>query len=159
MKNIVLSICLFAVLFTACNNSGGNQGGADIPQVEYKEDLPAYPADKIQELITQSNQLDLVFLNKPVSMNVENDGAKQQAYAILPEGVRRPKGCEEMAYLFFKKDGIQLLQVGLVFNDACKYFHIYEEGNLKYANAMRPEGFSFFQNILNQIKAAPAPPQ
>ncbi|MGB1217257.1 MAG: hypothetical protein ACPG5P_05250, partial [Saprospiraceae bacterium] len=129
MKNIVFVGLLFSLFFMSCgntntdNNSSDNTNSVETPKMEYKENLPAYPVEKIQELINRSNQLDLVFLNKPVSMNVENDGAKQQAYSISGEGVRRPEGCEEMAYLFFKENGIQLLQVGVVFNDKCRYYH------------------------------------
>jgi hypothetical protein len=119
--------------------------------------LPSLSQEELLKIINSTDNLDVQSLNMGFSLNVGDAGARQQLQGLLLPHPTDRVPCSEEFYLFLTGDGEHLAHIGLFMGQGCAYAVFYDENTRPaYANAVRPEGITFFANMLNQVKMTPA---
>lgn len=125
------------------------------------ETLPSLPTERMKRLWDEATNLDYIFLNLPISMNMDNQEAIRSSLShFSPGGVTLNPGCRQHdGTMLFIVDGEIIEECQFFYQDGCKYYVWLENGKKTYANPMNEAGISFMEKmftgaILNNTKGA-----
>ena len=160
---------LLVVFLGACNNDKTDKTPAtDAPTVSTpapsatpaaKTEVlyPAYPEEKLKFLFDNSDYVDYVFYELPISMSLNEQASIQYSVShVSLEPAPINANCKSLGRIFFQQTGENIAEAEIVFNgpENCSYFIFYENGQKKYANAMTEAGIKYLQqNLMNAIKS------
>ena len=135
-------VLIVAMGFVACkSDSSGDSDG-----------LSALPAEKLEELTTSCDGIDIIFYNSPMSMAQDESRAIQATLSYISPNPATPKPeCEPMARISFIGSGVMLADANIYCTQGCTYFEFMEGDEAVYANALSDQGIQFFSGILKQI--------
>lgn len=117
---------------------------------------PAYPQNKLEYLFNQSDYIDYVFYELPMSMSLNEKGSVQYAIShVSTTPAQINPNCKSLGRIFYQLKGENIAEAEIVFNapEQCSYFIFYENGKKAYANQMTEDGIKYLQqNIMNAVK-------
>jgi len=150
------SLILTCTLFFACgNNSSSEQSKATPEQTEpvaASSALPSIPADVLQQLFLESDYVDYIFYELPISMSYDNQNAIQSALRWVSENADVPStGCKALGRMIFQKEGSQIMEAELYVSDSCGHYIWYVDGKKTYSNMMTNTGQGHYMGIINQF--------
>ncbi len=111
--------------------------------------LPSLPTDRMKRLWDNAAQLDYIFLNLPVSMNMDNQEAIRSSMShFSPDGVTLNPSCKQHdGNMLFAIDGEIVEECQFYYQDGCKYYVWLENGKKTYANGMNEAGREFMEKM------------
>jgi hypothetical protein len=157
------------ILSVSCQNSGKPDKSEDKStnktvsnSLKRPLKLPPVPNNRLKRIYDEATQLDYIFFELPISMNMDNTEAIRSSLIHFDtEGVTLTKDCmENQGTLLYDKNGEILEEVNFYFSKNCKFFVWLENGKPTYGNMMNQDAVDFFMRLYNgemiqraQIKA------
>lgn len=158
MLRPILSCCAFLLLLACADTDATSETSAPTPPpatttaVPNKPNLPSVPLDTLRMLYNESNYIDYLFFELPVSMSQNTQADVQGALSyISAETPVRPAGCQPIGQIFYEVRGNTRLRANLYFSPGCVYLEFLDGEQPKYANKLMPGGIEFFNNLLRQL--------
>ncbi len=152
------SILFFiAILIVGCGQKSNSPSttapvtekpSAPISEQSY-ESYPSISMEEMQELATRTSNIDYMFYELPISMNLDNAPAINSALRqISDQPAKIMKGCKPMGRVIFQDNGDIFKEADFYFAAPCFGF-VFIEGSTKVnSNMMTEEGATFFGNLL-----------
>lgn len=111
--------------------------------------LPPIPTERLKRLWEEATNLDYIFLNLPISMNMDNQEAIHSSISHFgPGGVTLNPECKQHdGNMLFIIDGEIVEECQFYYQDGCKYFVWLENGKKTYANPMNQVGIDFMERM------------
>lgn len=166
-NNMRLLPFLLLIFLWSCNNDTSQKTPAETttpvettaPAATSKGEVlyPIYPEAKLRYLFENTDYIDYVYYELPMSMSLKEKGSVQ--YAISHVSLQAPKinaNCKSLGRIFYQLKGENIAEAEMVFNapENCSYFVFYENGKKAYANEMTDQGKKYLQdNIMNAVKS------
>ncbi|MEM8582724.1 MAG: hypothetical protein AAGF87_00575 [Bacteroidota bacterium] len=116
---------------------------------------PSIPIDRLEYLWNNSNYMDVVFYQLPVSLNQST--MEQIRSTIMGIGEEVPAidpACQSIGRIFFQVDGDNVETAEIFFQQGCTFYLWLEDEQPAYANQMTEAGVNFYNNIMQQVQAA-----
>jgi len=155
MKYIYLVILLG--LITACGNTSTEKASTDVSQTEVKAKpaaLPSIPEEELKYLFLESDFVDYIFYELPMSMSYDNKKAIQSALQWVSQNTDVPmSGCKALGRMIFQKEGNQIMEAEIYVSDSCGHYIWYKDGKKAYANKMTNTGHGHYMGIINQFQS------
>jgi len=159
---LLLLLCL-VITMVCCNSKDSST--TKVPDPAQPTTAPAQPAtpdpatavsypsislEEMQELVGKTTLIDYVFYELPISLNLDNEGAIQQALRQISDKPAQifPE-CKAMGRVIFQSDGDIMKEADFYFQNPCYGFVFIENNKPTKSNMMTQEGANFFSNILS----------
>ncbi|MFT5744808.1 MAG: hypothetical protein ACI9XO_001146 [Paraglaciecola sp.] len=130
---------------------------APVPAAKLEAIYPAYPVEKLQYLFENSDYIDYVFYELPMSMSLSEKASIQYSIShVSAEQAPINANCKSLGRIFYQLKGENVAEAEIVFNapEQCSYFVFYDNGKKAYANQMTEAGIKYLQqNIMNAVKS------
>jgi len=154
MKNYLL-IFICAIIL-ACGNTNTSDHATSTPEpaadVSPSAALPSIPVEELQQLFLESDYVDYIFYELPISMSYDNKQAIQSALRWVSENADVPtSGCKALGRMIFQKEGNQIAEAELYVSDSCGHYIWYKDGKKAYSNKMTNTGHGHYMGIINQF--------
>lgn len=156
---------LFVILFLGACNS-------DKPKAEVQQDtpttsptteastattdalyLPSITMEEMQSLWNNTNQIDYIFYDLPISSSIDNSPSAQvhlRHVSDTPVNMTTKGRCTNgLGRAFYKSNGTDLLEAEIFFSEQCAFFIFYKKGKAVYGNLMTQEGVNFFNQMVS----------
>jgi hypothetical protein len=152
LKNAFFLLTL-GLLLLSCNSKPAAQKETKEETVKKVQPrgkkLPSLPTERIKRLWDEATQLDYIFLNLPISMNMDNKEAIRSSMShFSPEGVTLNPDCRQHdGNMLFIVDGEIIEECQFFYKDGCRYYVWLENGKKTYANGMNEAGMSFMEKM------------
>ncbi len=145
---------LIIMLFSQCSGEKGSQSAnAEKPKAKaaVQTSLPSLPEERLIRLWEQATHLDYIFLELPISMNMDNQEAIRTSLVNMdPIGTNLHPNCKQHdGNMVFSINGNIVEECMFYFRNDCKYYVWLENGKPAYANPMNENGIKFFDRAFN----------
>jgi len=116
---------------------------------------PSIPIDRLEYLWNNSNYMDVVFYQLPVSLNQSTMEQIRSTIMGIGEGVPdiSPQ-CQSIGRIFFQVDGENVETAEIYYQPGCTFYLWLEDEQPAYANQMTEQAINFYSNIMQQVQAA-----
>lgn len=148
---ILFSLLMSLSLFN-CSNTDQKTSTEKTPTKSKKEVvLNGLPEERLIRLWEQATQLDYIFLELPISMNMDNQEAIRSSLVnIDPKGTALHPSCKQHdGNMVFSINGEIVEECMFYYRNDCKYFVWLENGKPTYANPMTENGIKFFDQAFS----------
>ncbi len=154
MNRFWVFIVFSVVLISSCNNQSSdnnNSGQATqpAPQQLTALDYPTLPDDLVQTIGTRGDHIDVLFYNMPISISRDGNADVQQMLSHI--GAQSPgqvAPCNPIGRIFFQGQGETIAEADLYLGENCNYYLFMIDNKPAYANALLPQGTSFYENLI-----------
>ncbi|HKK89219.1 MAG TPA: hypothetical protein VJ917_10235 [Saprospiraceae bacterium] len=150
-----LFLMAFGLILSCNSNESSSQSESKVEPTEKVQPkgqtLPSLPLERMKRLWDETTQLDYIFLNLPISMNMDNQEAIRSSLShFAPDGVTLKTNCKQHeGTMLFAVEGEIIEECQFFYQDGCKYFVWLENGKKTYANAMTPSGLEFMEKMFS----------
>jgi hypothetical protein len=147
--------CFLSVTTLSCQKAKTTET-VESPAAPAVPPPPVYPAlgnQDISQLYSQADKVDIIFYELPISVNQEDpNSVKSTVLYVSPAAPNITATCKPLGRLSWMHQGKIIREADVYCATGCEYL-LFMEGNTPVAaNAMGPEGVSFFKNILSQVE-------
>lgn len=156
MKYCALTILLAIVMSCGNSNQSDQEKSTTEPVVASEEAmaLPSIPTEELQTLFLESDYVDYIFYELPISMSYDNKKAIQSALRWVSQNAEVPtSGCKALGRMIFQKEGNQIMEAELYVSNSCGHYIWYKDGKKTYSNMMTNTGQGHYMGIINQFLA------
>lgn len=150
-----LFLIAFGLILSCNSNESSSQSKSKMDTAEKVQPkgqtLPSLPLERMKRLWEETTQLDYIFLNLPISMNMDNQEAIRSSLShFAPDGVTLNTNCKQHdGTMLFAVEGEIIEECQFFYQDGCKYFVWLENGKKTYANAITPSGLEFMEKMFS----------
>lgn len=147
----------FATLIFACSTSDNkNEPKPEVstqsPDQAY---LPSITMEELKNLWDNSNQVDYIYYDLPISTSLSDVYSIQQSLRHVsetPVPLEVKNKCKPISRVFYKNSGKDLMEAEIYFSQGCTFFVFFKEGKPAYSNLMTNDGVKYFNNILTKAQ-------
>ena len=159
MRHLIPSLVM-VVLFAACQQGAKTPEQPAVPAQEAapqpSASLPSIPMDVLKNLWDNCDNVDYVFYNLPISMNLNNKPSIQNALShIASDPAPLQPQCKAIGRIFYMIKGENVQMADIYFTSGCTYFVFLVDDKPAYSNFMTPEGVQYLNNIFSQSGITP----
>ena len=155
-------ITFFLSLIITISGCGSNENNtsSETPQPVAKTPaqqqvyLPSLPMEELKLLWDNSNQVDYIYYELPMSTSLDEQASIQTQLRYIsdtPVPLSIKNNCKAIARIFYKQDGEDIIESDLYFSENCYFYVFFKEGKPVYSNLMTDVGKEYFGNMLRQI--------
>jgi hypothetical protein len=157
------SFCVILIVGTfACQNADTKNEGSEksnqttkASSAEQLSQPGSIPVELMKSLWEECDYIDIIFYNSPVSVSQgDQAGIRNTLQFITTKPVPLNPDCAPMGRISFIVKGNIQTEADIYLSQGCSYFVFIEEGKIKYANEMTPQGINFISQV---TKAQPPP--
>lgn len=155
MSSKLLSSLIVLLVFISCGEQKPNDETPALisGQTEYLTDLPALTGEEFNWFVVNCTSIDYNMLTPDFSMSISGQqDVRGDLGGISQNPVRRPPTCKPIGMIFYKSGADRMFEADLFADSVCQYIVFKKDNQELYANALHPEGYQRFVNVLNQIK-------
>lgn len=159
MNRFLVLIFFVASVISCDNNTTENKSETKTepkatPSNQQEIYLPSIPMDDIKILWDNSNQVDYIYYELPISTSLSDQYSIQQSLRHVsdtPVQLGNKNNCKPISRVFYKKDGEDLMEAEIYFSKGCSFFVFFKEGKPAYSNLMTNDGVEHYNNILQKV--------
>lgn len=160
----LFSLLLIVGLFFGCKNDKSSTENVTTPEpaaAAQAQGVAKYPictSEMMQNLWQNSDGLDIIFYELPISMSQDNaESVRQSLSYIAAEQALVSDQCKAAGRVSFKVKGSITQEADIFLGPMCNYYIFYDKQNKPlYANKMNSQGVAFFNQLIGSVKQAPA---
>lgn len=143
------------ILFSACGQKTENADTSEPTVVEQsppEAQFVSIPQEMVMKIWNEVDMLDYIFHLLPFSMSQDDQNSIRTNVTYIGKDPQPyiPEGCKPLARQFYQTEGDIFLEADIYFDEHCKFYVFFVDGEAKYANKMSPEGISFFQTMIRK---------
>lgn len=144
ITNKIIGIFLIILVIISCKNEN--------KVVQPKQELPIMPVEEIKYLLGNGDAIDFIFHNLPFSVNqTELQSVRTTIAGIGLEPVNSNE-CQSIGRMFVQVKGDIVMEAEIYYDGAdCHYYVFYKDKKPVYANQMRPNALSFYNELMNSV--------
>lgn len=115
---------------------------------------PPLPQGIFEQIATQTDYIDYVYYNLPISMSMNDPNSINSVYRhFTPLEAPIKKQCKSIGRISFMSKGVIIAEAEMYYGaDNCNYFVFLEENKPKYANQMSQVGVDFYANAFKSAQ-------
>ena len=143
-------------MLLACGNTSNKKADTpdEVVSTPAPTSLPSIPLEELQQLFVETDYVDYIFYELPISMSYDSKQTIQRALQWVSQNSDVPQsGCKALGRMILQKEGNQIMEVELYVSDSCGHYIWYKDGKKAYSNKMTNEGHTHYMGIINQFVA------
>ncbi|MEM6395979.1 MAG: hypothetical protein AAF741_06500 [Bacteroidota bacterium] len=134
-------------------NPANIANGVEQPTQQSSSPYPSIPMDRLEYLWNNSNYMDVVFYQLPVSLNQSSqDQVRSTLMGVGQEVPYIDPTCQSVGRIFFQVAGENKETAEIYFQDGCTFYLWLDDGKPAFANLMTEAGVNFYNNIIQQVQ-------
>lgn len=150
---LILFASFAIILCLACKPAKEEAETEEEAPQEINISYPAYGNEYISKLYAETDKVDIIFYDLPISVNQDDAGsAKNTVLYISPTNPKVTVDCKPIARLSWIGDGRIIKEADVYVDTGCEYLLFMEDNAPVAANAMAQSGVAFFRNIISQVQ-------
>lgn len=150
MKNILL-LAFSTLLLMQCKSEKSSTDDQNVTTIS--EEPQGLPQERLNALISQTNVVDIIYYDLPMSMNQQESGSVRNTLTFIGPPIRRDSdACKPLARVSFMGNGELLEEADLYLAEQCKFFAFIENQKPVYYHQLSPNGVSFFTQVISQAQ-------
>ncbi|MFZ2900946.1 MAG: hypothetical protein WA004_20100 [Saprospiraceae bacterium] len=155
---ILLITLVLAVIFQGCGQDKPTQQPPPATSAAQPASatLPSIPKEKLEFLWNNCDNIDYVFYELPISMNVDNpDAIKNALTHVASEPAPMLPQCKAIGRVFYLVKGENVVIADMYFSEGCTYYVFLENDKPVYANYLTPQAVQYFNSVFSQSGVRP----
>lgn len=149
----LFSILFASLFFIACDSSNTTAETEVTPETARTTNLPS---DLYNRLVNETEQIDFIFHELPISLNFYEKKSILQMLNFLDRATEiQHKNCKPQALVIFTSSTDAIAKAELFFEDNCTYFGFYNEDfkQYQYIVPINGKGLDYFSKVMSTARS------